>query len=125
LGTHRFPDRPSVEEGHLFASALPALEMNDAAEVWVLLSGRPLSANKVAEALNALPQRLVSRDENRTAPARDRLGHVGALLPTQRRLRGQRLLALPAVHAGASGRRAPLARRSRPNALGSRVSGRS
>ncbi len=67
-GRIAFQIGPSVEEGHLFASALPALEMNDAAEVWVLLSGRPLSANKVAEALNALPQRLVSRDETAPVP---------------------------------------------------------
>src|SRR6185503_20235032 len=57
----------SVEEGNIFAASLPALEMNEAAEVWPLLNGRPLPADKAVEALNALPQGLVSRDE-KTGP---------------------------------------------------------
>ena len=53
----------SLEEGQLFAKPLPGIDMKDAAEVWALLQGGPLPAAKVAEALNALPQGLVSRDE--------------------------------------------------------------
>jgi len=50
----------SVEEGNVFSASLATLELNEAAEVWRILHGAPPPEDKMIEALNAPPERLVS-----------------------------------------------------------------
>jgi len=50
----------SVEQGHLFSPLLVDAEMREAAEVYEILHRSPLPPDKIAEPLNAKPQRLVA-----------------------------------------------------------------
>lgn len=61
-GRLAFQSGVSVEQGHLFSPLLVGTEMHEAAEVYGILRGSPLTLDKVAEPLNAKPQRLVATE---------------------------------------------------------------
>jgi tetratricopeptide (TPR) repeat protein len=60
----------TVEQGHVFSRSVTGLDLKDAGETWAAFHGAPLPPEKLAQALNARPERLIAAGPDGTARPR-------------------------------------------------------